>query len=154
MLPTARVPCDDQAMSAPAVLAPPRAVRVLLAILLLSLECLAWAQGAIPYSLPPEPSATAPSLALRGAPFDATAAQRARLQQQPTYIESIVIEGYDPDARRVPKKTPERRFGDALNAPAAAGMLGSRTVDSTPCMSLASTWNNIGSSFVPTSGCP
>jgi hypothetical protein len=42
--------------------------------------------------------------------------------QQPTYIEQIFIEGYDPDARKFAKKTLERRFADSLNAPPAAGL--------------------------------
>jgi len=98
--------------------------------------------------------ATPPAGAARSVLFDAFAADEARLRQQPAYIESIVIEGHDPDLRRPPRKPLEQRFADALNAPKPAATAGMRMMDTTPCVSLPSTWNNIGSSFVPLSGCP
>lgn len=86
--------------------------------------------------------------------FDKDAADAARQRNDPTYVERIFVEGRDPDAPRVPRKPLEKRFADTLLAPPPAPMVGMRMLDTTPCMSLASTWNNIGSNFVPLSGCP
>lgn len=109
-------------------------------------------QPAPPPTLPPEPVAD-PARAGRSAVFDARSAADARVRQSPLYVESLVIEGRDPDARRPKAKPLEQRFADALLAPppAAAGM---RSLDTTPCMSVQSTWNNFGSSFAPLTGCP
>lgn len=86
--------------------------------------------------------------------FDKDAADAARQRNDPIYVERIFVEGRDPDAPRVPRKPLEKRFADTLLAPPPAPMAGMRMLDTTPCMSLASTWNNIGSNFVPLSGCP
>jgi hypothetical protein len=83
--------------------------------------------------------------------FDVKASDEARLRQQPIYVESITIIGR-PEAK--PQKSVEARFADALNGPATLGIMQFKSLDTTPCMSLASTWNNIGASFVPMSGCP
>lgn len=107
---------------------------------------------------PPASRATAvPAASARASEspvFDQRQADEARQRNEPTYVESITVLGYDPDVRRVPRKTLERRFAETLLAPPSAPMAGMRMLDTTPCMSLASTWNNIGSSFVPVSGCP
>jgi hypothetical protein len=121
---------------------------LLLALLATSLTAVA--QNASLYALPVESSAGA-SRATRSILFDLKAADDTRLRQQPIYIESITIYGPNPET---PQKSVERRFADSLNAP-VSGAFSMRPVDSsTPCLSLPSTWNNIGSSFVPTSGCP
>ncbi len=86
--------------------------------------------------------------------FDKEAAAEARRRQTPLYIESILVIGVDLNARKVIPKTLEQRFAESLNAPPPDPAAGIRPLDTTPCMSLASTWNNIGSSFVPMSGCP
>ena len=86
--------------------------------------------------------------------FDKEAADVVRQRNDPTYVERIFVEGRDPDAPRVPRKPLEKRFADTLLAPPPAPMAGMRMLDTTPCMSLASTWNNVGSNFVPLSGCP
>lgn len=59
----------------------------------------------------------------------------------------------------LPAAAPAYAQGSALlafrPAPAPpAPMAGMRMLDTAPYMSLASTWNNVGSSFVPLSGCP
>lgn len=105
----------------------------------------------VPRSLPPVP----PKAAATSSPvFDKEAALILRQRQDPTYVERIYVEGRDPDAPRGPRKPVEQRFADTLLAPPSASAVGLRMLDTTPCMSLASTWNNIGSSFVPPSGCP
>jgi len=98
----------------------------------------------------PAPSTRTPESSV----FDQRQAAEVRQRSEPTYVERITVEAYDPDVRRVPRKTLERRFAETLLAPPPAPMAGMRMLDTTPCMSLASTWNNIGSSFVPVSGCP
>lgn len=86
--------------------------------------------------------------------FDKDAANAARQRNDPTYVERIFVEGRDPDAPRGPRKPLEKRFADTLLAPLPASPVGLRSLDTTPCVSLASSWNNIGSNFVPLSGCP
>ena len=98
--------------------------------------------------------AMAPALTARSVVFDKDAADLARMRQAPEYVERIFVEAYDPDVPRVPRKTLERRFSDTLLAAPSAAAVGLRPLDTTPCMSLASTWNNIGASFAPMSGCP
>jgi len=90
----------------------------------------------------------------RSVVFDAKAADFARLREQPIYVESIVVEGRDPDGRRSKPKALEQRFAETLLAPRPSPTAGLRLLDTTPCMSLASTWNNIGHSYAPASGCP
>ena len=98
--------------------------------------------------------ATVAAPVARSVVLDKDAADLARMRQSPEYVERIFVESYDPDAVRVPRRTLERRFSDTLlKAPPAAAM-GIRPLDATPCMSLPSTWNNIGTSFAPMSGCP
>lgn len=104
-------------------------------------------------TLPPEPVAD-PARAGRSALFDARSAADARVRQSPLYVESLVVEGRDPDARRPKTKPLEQRFADALLAPPPAAAAGMRSLDTTPCMSVQSTWNNFGSSFAPLAGCP
>jgi len=98
--------------------------------------------------------ATAPAPSTRSVVFDKDAADLARMRQSPEYVERIFVETYDPDAPRGPRKPLERRFSDKLLAAPPASAMGIRPLDSTPCMSLPSTWNNIGTSFAPMSGCP
>jgi len=124
------------------------------AIALLLAAAPAHAQGSAPLAFRPAPAPPAPARADQSAVFDRDAADSARQRQDPTYVERIFVEGHDPDAPRAPRKPLERRFADTLLAPPPAPMAGMRMLDTTPCMSLASTWNNIGSSFVPLSGCP
>jgi len=87
----------------------------------------------------------------RSVVFDRKAAEAAR--EQPTYVESIVVIGRDPDVRPARPRSLELRFADALVAPRPSLAAG-RMFDNTPCMSLPSTWNNIGDAHVPLSGCP
>ena len=102
------------------------------------------------YALPAGPTAPASQLT-HSILFDLKAAEDARLRQQPIYVESITVFGHRPEPPKIPL---EQRFANALNAPAAAGVMEIRAMDTTPCMSMASTWNNIGSSFAPLTGCP
>ena len=97
---------------------------------------------------------TMPAPATRSVVFDKDAADLARMRQSPEYVERIFVEAYDPDASRVPRRTLERRFSDTLLSAPPASAMGIRPLDATPCMSLPSTWNNIGTSFAPMSGCP
>jgi len=90
----------------------------------------------------------------RSVVFDKDAADLVRMRQSPEYVERIFVEAYDPDAARIPRRTLERQFSDTLLAAPAVPAMGIRPLDSTPCMSLPSTWNNIGTSFAPMSGCP
>jgi len=87
----------------------------------------------------------------RSVVFDKKAAEAAR--ELPTYVESIVVIGRDPDARPAKPRSLEQRFAQALVAPPPSLAAG-RVFDNTPCMSLPSTWNNIGDAHVPLSGCP
>jgi hypothetical protein len=119
----------------------------------LLLMSVAWAQAGSPGAADAN-AAAPPARAVRSVLFDAAAADDRRLRLQPVYIESIVIEGRDPDTRRAPRKPLEQRFSDALNASKPAAAAGMRMMDTTPCMSVQSTWNSIGSSFAPLAGCP
>jgi hypothetical protein len=87
----------------------------------------------------------------RSVVFDKKAAEAAR--ETPTYVESIVVIGRDPDARPAKPRSLEQRFAEALIVPRPSLAAG-RMFDNTPCMSLPSTWNNIGDAHVPLSGCP
>jgi len=107
---------------------------------------LACAPAAIALAQPAEPA--------RSVVFDSKAADFARLRQQPIYVESIVVEGRDPDGRRTKPKALEQRFAEALLAPPPSPTAGLRFLDTPPCMSLPSTWNNIGNSYAPIHGCP
>ena len=102
------------------------------------------------YALPVEPTVPA-SQSTHSILFDLRAAEDLRLRQQPIYLESITVFGHRAEPPKIPL---EQRFANALNAPAAAGAVAIRAMDTTPCMSMASTWNNIGSSFAPLTGCP
>lgn len=107
-----------------------------------------------PLATPPPLRAQAPDRAARSALFDADAADAARARAQPQYVERIVVEGRDPDARRPPRRSVEQRFADALLAPPPSPMAGLRMLDTTPCMSVQSTRNDIGNSYAPLTGCP
>jgi hypothetical protein len=102
------------------------------------------------YALPAAPTTPA-SQSTQSILFDLKAAEDVRLRQQPVYVESITVFGHRSEPAKIPL---EQRFANALNAPAAAGAMEIRAMDTTPCMSMASTWNNIGSSFAPLTGCP
>jgi hypothetical protein len=92
--------------------------------------------------------------AARSAVFDAQAADAQRWRQHPAYVEYIVVEGIDPDGRRRPAKSVEQHFADALTAPPPSPTAGLRFLDTTPCMSVQSSWNNLGNSYAPVTGCP
>lgn len=113
------------------------------------------AAGAQPLSLRTAPAAGPPSPSTaRSVLFDTKAAEAERARQTPLYVERIVVEGRDPDAPRRPARSLEQRFADALLAPPPAAAAGLRPLDTTPCMSLQSTWNTLGSSYAPLTGCP
>jgi hypothetical protein len=107
-----------------------------------------------PLATPPPLRAQAPDRAARSALFDADAADTARARAQPQYVESIVVEGRDPEARRPKHRSVEQRFADALLAPPPSPLAGLRMLDTTPCMSVQSTRNDIGNSYAPLTGCP
>jgi hypothetical protein len=109
---------------------------------------------ALPLTTVPPETVRDPALAGRSVLFDGRRASDARVRQSPQYVESIVVEGRDPDGRRPKAKPLEQRFADALLAPPPAAAAGMRSLDTTPCMSLQSTWNTFGSSFAPLTGCP
>lgn len=104
------------------------------------------------YALPP-PNAPVVTTAARSVLFDAAAAERERARQEPAYVERIFVEGRDPDAPRRPRAV-EQRFADALLAPRPTPTAGLRFLDTTPCMSVISSWNNLGNSYAPITGCP
>ncbi len=108
----------------------------------------------IPVAPPVAAPAKAPEFTSRSVLFDTRSADAARARQQPLYVESIIVEGRDPDGRRPPRKPLEQRFAEALLAPPPASAMGIRGLDTTPCMSLQSTWNTIGNSYAPLAGCP
>lgn len=128
-------------------------MRAVVALCALLVATQARPQVPSPSALPTEPVRD-PALAGRSVLFDARGASDARVRQSPLYVESIVVEGRDPDGRRPKAKPLERRFADALLAPPADRLAGMRRLDTTPCMSLQSTWNVLGSSFAPLTGCP
>jgi hypothetical protein len=130
-----------------------RRVRVAVAVCALLVAAQARPQAPSSSTLPPEPVRD-PALAGRSVLFDARGAADARVRQSPQYVESIVVEGRDPDGRRPKARPLEQRFADALLAPPVDGPAGMRRLDTTPCMSLQSTWNTFGSSFAPLTGCP
>lgn len=107
-----------------------------------------------PLATPPPLRAQTPERTARSALFDAGAADAARTRQQPQYVESIVVEGRDPDARRPKPRSVEQRFADALLAPPPSPLAGLRMLDTTPCMSVLSTRNDLGNSYAPLTGCP
>lgn len=104
------------------------------------------------YVLPPA-AATTTDAGTRSVVFDAAAAARERARQEPAYVERIFVEGRDPDAPRKPRAV-EQRFADALRAPRPSPTAGLRVLDTTPCMSVISSWNNLGNSYAPLTGCP
>ena len=92
---------------------------------------------------------------IRSVLFDTKGAAAARERALPQYIESIVVEGRDPDAPPRKLVPLEHRFAQTLLAPSAASAYGLRAPDTRPCMSLASAWNpSFANNFVPLSGCP
>ena len=107
-----------------------------------------------PLATPPPLRAQAPERAARSTLFDLGAADDARARQQPQYVESIVVEGRDPDARRAKPRSVEQRFADALLALPPSPLAGLRMLDTTPCMSVLSTRNDLGNSYAPITGCP
>ena len=104
------------------------------------------------YSVPPAPAPPA-ATAARSVLLGPAAAERERARQQPSYVERIYVEGRDPDAPRKPRAV-EQRFADALLAPRPSPTAGLRFLDTTPCMSVISSWNNLGNSYAPVTGCP
>jgi hypothetical protein len=106
----------------------------------------AQALNEIPRNLP------APAQSARSVVFDARSAADARLRNAPSYVETIFVEGRNPDAR--PPRALEVRFADVLTAPRTSPFAGAGMFSDAPCMSLPSTWNNIGDAHVPLSGCP
>lgn len=113
------------------------------------------AASGIAQTLYPLPPSTPPAVAAsaRSVLFDPAAAERERERQQPAYVERIYVEGRDPDAPRRPRAV-EQRFADALLAPRPSPTAGLRFLDTTPCMSVISSWNNLGNSYAPVTGCP
>jgi len=114
----------------------------------------AWCQA-----LPRELSAAAlskppPPAASRSVVFDSSKADDLRFREQPAYVESITVEGRDPDGPRVKRKSLEQSFADALLAPPPAAAMGMRSLNPTPCYAIQSSLNTIGSSFAPLTGCP
>jgi hypothetical protein len=105
---------------------------------------------AIPSSVPQAD----PARAGRSIMFDPARVAEAGARAQPQYVESITVEARDPDAPRVRRKAFEQRFADSLLGPPPARQVGMRRLDSTPCLSVPSTWNSLGSSFAPLGGCP
>ncbi|MFO1414621.1 MAG: hypothetical protein U1F10_12095 [Burkholderiales bacterium] len=117
------------------------------AVLWLAAGCVA-AQSL--WTVPPTPAAS--PAAARSVVLDAPAAQRAREQQAPAYVERIYVEARDPDAPR--RKAPlEKRFADTL-APPPPPVKSADLFDAKPCMSLPSTWNDLTGFRVPLHGCP
>ncbi len=95
-----------------------------------------------------------PALAGRSVLFDGKARADARVRQTPQYVESHRRRRPRPDGGDRRRKPLEQRFADALLAPPPGAAAGMRSLDTTPCMSLQSTWNTFGSSFAPLTGCP
>jgi hypothetical protein len=100
----------------------------------------------IPRNLP------APTQPARSVVFDTRSAVDARLRNAPSYVETIFVEGRNPDAR--PPRALEVRFTEVLTAPRPSPFAAVSMFSDAPCMSLPSTWNNIGDAHVPLSGCP
>lgn len=126
----------------------------ILSLLLLLQPAIAWGQpvprNLTTRTLPPTPPATSPHSSV----FDSAAADTLRLRHQPTYVESIIVEGRDPDARRARRKSVELTFAEALLAPPPAAATGLRLLNDTPCHAIQSSRNSIGNSFAPLEGCP
>lgn len=117
--------------------------------------CLAAVASAQPVpSAPAAAPARAVDFSARSVLFDAQAADTERARQQPQYVESIVVEGRDPYGVKRPIKPLEQRFAEALLAPPPAKAIGMRGLDTTPCMSVPSSWNSLGNSYAPLAGCP
>jgi hypothetical protein len=130
-----------------------RRMRAAIALCALLIASPARAQALSSSTLTAEPVRDA-ALTGRSVLFDAKGAADARARQRPQYVESIVVEGRDSDGRRPKMKPLEQRFADVLLAPPPAAAAGLRMLDTTPCMSMPSTWNVLGSSFAPLTGCP
>ena len=95
-----------------------------------------------------------PPAASRSVVFDSSKADDLRFRQQPAYVESIIVEGRDPDGRRARRKTLEQTFAEALLAPPPAAAMGMRSASTTPCFAIQSSLNPIGNSYAPLTGCP
>lgn len=94
-----------------------------------------------------------PSQPVSSPVLDARSAADARLRNEPVYVESIVVEGRNPDAP-ARRKALEVRFAEAL-APRPSPLAGINPLNDAPCTSLTSTWwNGVGDTHVPLSGCP
>jgi len=103
------------------------------------------------YRVPREVSA--PAQPVSSPVLDARSAADARLRSEPVYVESIVVEGRNPDAP-ARRKALEVRFAEAL-APRPSPLAGINPLSDAPCTSLTSTWwNGLGDTHVPLSGCP
>ena len=114
----------------------------------------AWSQT-VPRTLSTDVLTSAPSQAAsRSVVFDSGKADELRDRQQPAYVESITVEGRDPDGRRGKRKSLEQNFAEALLAPPPASAMGMRSLRTTPCYAIQSSLNTIGSSFAPLTGCP
>ena len=126
-------------------LARARYASTIVALLLVS----TWTGAQALYQVPRD--ALPPAQPVRSVVFDARSAAEVRLRSEPAYVETIVVEGRDPDAQR--RKPLETRFAEAL-APRPSPLAGISQFSDAPCMSLPSTWNNLGDAHVPLSGCP
>jgi len=120
------------------------------AVAALTLACACGVAGAQALYQVPR-AVAAPAQPAASVVLDLRAAADARLRDVPVYVESIVVEGRDPDRRRL--RPLEVRFAEALAA-RPRPLAGINPLNDTPCMSLQSTWNNIGDAHVPLSGCP
>jgi hypothetical protein len=129
-------------------------LRTRLAIATLAMAGSAWPQAPAPWQARPEAAPAAPERTARSVLFDPRGAAEARARQQPQYVESLVVEGRDPDLRRAQPKPLEQRFAEALLAPRPSLAGGGQLFGNMPCMSLPSTWNELGDAHVPLSGCP
>lgn len=114
----------------------------------------AWSQ-VVPRALSADAlTSVPPPTAARSVVFDSGKADELRLRQQPAYVESIVVEGRDPDVRRGKRKSLEQNFAEALLAPPPAAAMGLRSLSPTPCYAIQSSLNTIGNSYAPLTGCP
>jgi hypothetical protein len=114
----------------------------------------AWCQ-VVPRALSTDALSKAPPpAAARSVVFDSGKADDLRLRQQPAYVESITVEGRDPDGPRTKRKSLEQSFAEALLAPPPSAAAAMRGLRSTPCYAIQSSLNTIGDSYAPLTGCP
>jgi hypothetical protein len=102
----------------------------------------------------PAPAGAPGGAGSRSAVFDIAKADELRLRQQPAYVESIVVEGRDPDGPRTRRRSLEQTFAEVLLAAPPAAAMGMRKLNATPCHAVQSSLNTIGSSYAPLTGCP